>query len=133
MPPHVFGLAGCAYHNLLTTGANQSVILSGESGSGKTEASKLVLIYLMEMSRRAQDDSSSPKAADSVESLEEQTVCAQLILEAFGNAKTRCNDNASRFSKWVEVRVLSKSTERVQESQEAFMSLLPTVSESVSV
>ena len=125
-PPHVYAVADTAYRSLMTSWEDQSIIVSGESGSGKTEATKLVLEYLTEMSGRAlaqndddTDDSGEPHAhaqrngrrvaaaadGDGRAPLEEQCLHAQVVLEAFGNAKTLRNDNSSRFGKWIEVHL----------------------------
>jgi len=93
MSPHVFGVADDAYRNLTGFGKNQSCIVSGESGSGKTETTKLFLQYLGEKS------SSSSSTAN----LREQILLANPLMEAFGNAKTIRNDNSSRFGKLIEV------------------------------
>eukprot|EP00854_Cymbomonas_tetramitiformis_P003207 gene3207-4053_t len=103
-PPHVFAVADRAFRALLETWKDQSIIVSGESGAGKTESTKLLLEYLMEMSRRSGGDKGAPtESEESEESLEELCLYAQTILEAFGNAKTIRNDNSSRFGKWFEV------------------------------
>eukprot|EP00854_Cymbomonas_tetramitiformis_P017040 gene17040-20260_t len=96
-PPHIWGLAERAYRSLLCNWSDQSVIVSGESGAGKTEATRRVLEYFMEMSRRRGGED------DFAAGLEGKIMSAQTILEAFGNAKTIRNDNSSRFGKWIEV------------------------------
>jgi myosin-1 len=95
MDPHVFTIAEEAYRNLLSEKKNQSIIISGESGAGKTEASKQIMNYLAESSsRKDSKDSDSVKA---------RILESNPILESFGNAKTVRNNNSSRFGKYMEI------------------------------
>lgn len=88
--PHIFETASRTHSALLADRRNQSVIISGESGAGKTEATKLILHYISEV-------------AGSPEGTEQLILESNPILEAFGNAKTQRNDNSSRFGKWMVV------------------------------
>ena len=100
MPPHIFAIADNAYKNMLGDVKDQAVVISGESGAGKTETMKLVLQYLAEVSGRAV----VRKEGDAqTEGLEQQILKANPVMEAFGNAKTLRNNNSSRFGKWTEV------------------------------
>ena len=88
--PHIFSIAERAYSDLLSTQTNQAILISGESGSGKTEATKRCLRYLV-----AESGSNS--------NIERRLLSANPVLEAFGNALTTRNHNSSRFGKWVEI------------------------------
>lgn len=89
-PPHIFAVADNAYASMLSERKNQSLIISGESGAGKSEATKLILQYLAEVS--------SHKGNAAVEnhhgSLEQQILQSNPLMEAFGNAKTVRNNNS---------------------------------------
>ena len=102
--PHVFTVAERAYCDLLgsTDERNQSLIVSGESGAGKTEACKRVMNMLAEISKAvlAKDPSGSNQG---VEGIEAKVLGCNPFLEAFGNAKTNRNDNSSRFGKFLKI------------------------------
>ncbi|KAI9029175.1 chitin synthase-domain-containing protein [Hyaloraphidium curvatum] len=95
VPPHVFEMASSAYMHMISSGEDQVVVFSGESGSGKTEASKLFLQQLIYLNTRAAEDKSH---------LPTEIYNSQFVLEAFGNAGTLANRNASRFNRYVEVQ-----------------------------
>ncbi|XP_070616344.1 unconventional myosin-XV [Erythrolamprus reginae] len=90
-PPHLFAIINVAYSKLRDANLNQCIIISGESGSGKTEATKLILRYLAAINQKH-------LATQQIKILE-----ATPLLESFGNAKTVRNDNSSRFGKFVEL------------------------------
>lgn len=103
VPPHPFALAQKALNELGRGGLDQSIIISGESGAGKTEATKIILSYLAgetEKKRRAFHTQSTPPDQTSVEM---QVTRSNPVLESFGNAKTVRNDNSSRFGKFLQV------------------------------
>ncbi|XP_043567559.1 unconventional myosin-XV [Chiloscyllium plagiosum] len=90
-PPHLFAVANVAYSKMVDAKHNQCIIISGESGSGKTEATKLVLCYLASVHHTKKDSAT------------QQILEATPLLESFGNAKTVRNDNSSRFGKYIEI------------------------------
>ena len=90
MGPHVFAIANSAFQNLQLKGKNQAILISGESGAGKTEATKQCLAFLADV-------------AGSEGNIEERILMANPVLEAYGNAKTLRNNNSSRFGKWIEI------------------------------
>ncbi|KAG9321646.1 hypothetical protein KVV02_005444 [Mortierella alpina] len=94
MPPHAIELATSAYLHMRRTGQDQSIITSGQSGSGKTEGARQVIRQLLALS-------SAPKKESRVQN---QIQAAGIILEAFGHAKTSLNDNASRVGRFTELQ-----------------------------
>ncbi|KAL0119494.1 hypothetical protein PUN28_007766 [Cardiocondyla obscurior] len=102
VPPHIFAISDGAYVNMLTNNENQSMLITGESGAGKTENTKKVIAYFATVgasTKKDKEDSGSQKKG----SLEDQVVQTNPVLEAFGNAKTVRNDNSSRFGKFIRI------------------------------
>eukprot|EP01012_Entosiphon_sulcatum_P014773 TRINITY_DN1978_c0_g1_i1.p1 TRINITY_DN1978_c0_g1~~TRINITY_DN1978_c0_g1_i1.p1 ORF type:complete len:1125 (+),score=190.79 TRINITY_DN1978_c0_g1_i1:31-3405(+) len=98
--PHSWATAHNTYYEMRSTGENQCVLISGESGAGKTEAAKIVMRYLGRLSSR--QVAGGPK--EEAELVGKRIQQASPILEAFGNAKTVRNDNSSRFGKFMKVQ-----------------------------
>ena len=96
VPPHLWAITETAYRNMLLNGKDQSMLITGESGAGKTENTKKVISYLAMVA-------SSGKKSDKKVSLEDQIVATNPILESYGNAKTSRNDNSSRFGKFIRI------------------------------
>merc|ERR1711899_449581 len=95
-PPHLWAIAETAYRGMLNNTKNQAMLITGESGAGKTENTKKVITYLAMVA-------TSSKKSDKKVSLEDQIVATNPILESYGNAKTSRNDNSSRFGKFIRI------------------------------
>ena len=95
-PPHIFAIAEGAYQGMMNSGMNQSILITGESGAGKTENTKKVISYFATIC-------SSGKKKEGEASLEDKIVQTNPVLEAWGNAKTVRNDNSSRFGKFIRI------------------------------
>ncbi|KAL3001338.1 hypothetical protein AAZX31_09G260800 [Glycine max] len=93
--PHPFAIASSAYSKMINEETSQSILVSGESGAGKTESTKMLMHYLAFLGGRA---------ATEGRSVEQQVLESNPVLEAFGNAKTVRNNNSSRFGKFVEIQ-----------------------------
>ncbi|KAM3874219.1 myosin heavy chain, fast skeletal muscle-like [Diretmus argenteus] len=102
-PPHIFSVSDNAYQNMLTDRENQSVLITGESGAGKTVNTKRVIQYFATIAVAGGDKKKEAKSAEKKASLEDQIIAANPLLEAYGNAKTVRNDNSSRFGKFIRI------------------------------
>jgi myosin-5 len=127
-PPHVFGVADSAYRGMMRSldfarsgqeeekeedtnyvddiVANQTVLVSGESGAGKTVTTKFIMQYLAALSKKVDSDQITRGGRGVTEKscIEQRVLQSNAILEAFGNARTLRNDNSSRFGKFIELR-----------------------------
>eukprot|EP00929_Paragymnodinium_shiwhaense_P020151 TRINITY_DN13523_c0_g3_i1.p1 TRINITY_DN13523_c0_g3~~TRINITY_DN13523_c0_g3_i1.p1 ORF type:complete len:1730 (+),score=492.31 TRINITY_DN13523_c0_g3_i1:75-5192(+) len=92
LPPHIYGITALAFKQLMERQVSQAMLVSGESGAGKTENTKFVLLFISEVLR-------------SRAGLADRLLEVNPLLEAFGNAKTVRNNNSSRFGKWIEVSI----------------------------
>ena len=95
VPPHVFAVAESAYYNMKGYSENQCVIISGESGAGKTEAAKRIMQYIANVSEGKDT---------SIQKIKDMVLATNPLLESFGNAKTLRNNNSSRFGKYLELQ-----------------------------
>ncbi|KAK3868077.1 hypothetical protein Pcinc_026512 [Petrolisthes cinctipes] len=98
VPPHLFAISDGAYTDMMQIGGNQSMLITGESGAGKTENTKKVLSYFANVGATEKKPGEAQK-----QNLEDQIVQTNPVLEAFGNAKTVRNDNSSRFGKFIRI------------------------------
>ncbi|KAL2330949.1 hypothetical protein Fmac_018530 [Flemingia macrophylla] len=95
LSPHLFAVADTCYRAMINENGSQSILVSGESGAGKTETTKMLMRYLAFMGGRS---------ATEGRTVEQQVLESNPVLEAFGNAKTVKNNNSSRFGKFVEIQ-----------------------------
>merc|ERR1719342_1914191 len=96
VPPHIFAIAEGSYQGMCNGGKNQSILITGESGAGKTENTKKVISYFASIG-------ASGKKKEGEPGLEDKIVQTNPVLEAWGNAKTVRNDNSSRFGKFIRI------------------------------
>ncbi|KAK3527272.1 hypothetical protein QTP86_018619 [Hemibagrus guttatus] len=101
-PPHIFSVSDNAYQFMLTDRENQSVLITGESGAGKTVNTKRVIQYFATVAMQS-DKKKEATSGKMQGSLEDQIIAANPLLEAYGNAKTVRNDNSSRFGKFIRI------------------------------
>uniref|UniRef100_A0A670YNE7 non-specific serine/threonine protein kinase n=1 Tax=Pseudonaja textilis TaxID=8673 RepID=A0A670YNE7_PSETE len=97
-PPHIFAMADTAYQSMVTYGSDQCIVISGESGAGKTQSSHLLVQQLTILGKANN------------KTLQGKIIQVNNLLEAFGNAATIINDNSSRFGKYLEMKFTSKGT-----------------------
>merc|ERR1719239_781865 len=96
VPPHIFAIAEGAFQGMMVGGKNQSILITGESGAGKTENTKKVISYFASIGATGKKKEGEP-------GLEDKIVQTNPVLEAWGNAKTVRNDNSSRFGKFIRI------------------------------
>ncbi|NXS90773.1 MYSS protein, partial [Jacana jacana] len=101
-PPHIFSISDNAYQFMLTDRENQSILITGESGAGKTVNTKRVIQYFATIAASG-EKKKEDQPGKMQGTLEDQIISANPLLEAFGNAKTVRNDNSSRFGKFIRI------------------------------
>uniref|UniRef100_A0A2K6RZX8 Myosin heavy chain 1 n=1 Tax=Saimiri boliviensis boliviensis TaxID=39432 RepID=A0A2K6RZX8_SAIBB len=102
-PPHIFSISDNAYQFMLTDRENQSILITGESGAGKTVNTKRVIQYFATIAVTGEKKKEETTSGKMQGTLEDQIISANPLLEAFGNAKTVRNDNSSRFGKFIRI------------------------------
>ncbi|XAR61129.1 Myosin ATPase [Bertholletia excelsa] len=95
LSPHIFAIADIAYRQMVNEGKSNSILVSGESGAGKTETTKMLMRYMAYVGGHKGTEGRT---------VEQQVLESNPVLEAFGNAKTVRNNNSSRFGKFVEIQ-----------------------------
>ncbi|KAG7386551.1 hypothetical protein PHYPSEUDO_015561 [Phytophthora pseudosyringae] len=99
LPPHVYATSAGAFQHMRVFGEDQSILVSGESGAGKTETTKILMSHLASAGSHSTSDAQAKEA-----SIIERVLDANPLMESFGNAKTSRNDNSSRFGKFSELQ-----------------------------
>mmetsp|Transcript_17371 Transcript_17371/g.24755 ORF Transcript_17371/g.24755 Transcript_17371/m.24755 type:complete len:1182 (-) Transcript_17371:445-3990(-) len=102
LPPHIYETSAMAYRGLAAHGLHQSILVSGESGSGKTETVKIIMKHLAAVQSLSAD--SAIFSADATDAIVKRILESNALLEAFGNAKTVRNNNSSRFGKYIQLQ-----------------------------
>ena len=118
--PHIFKTSELSYRKLVNSGQSQNIIITGESGAGKTESTKFILDYIASREKQNLGDTLSgenlEKSGLQMDTLEKRILLANPVLEAFGNAKTVRNDNSSRFGKYIEIFFSSNQGDSIRQS-----------------
>ncbi|KAI8065844.1 P-loop containing nucleoside triphosphate hydrolase protein [Gongronella butleri] len=104
MDPHLFAIAEEAYRCMIREKRDQTIVVSGESGAGKTVSAKYIMRYFATADDQAVGGMRTKKSESGMTEVEEQILATNPIMEAFGNAKTTRNDNSSRFGKYIEIQ-----------------------------
>ncbi|KAI8318560.1 hypothetical protein GQ54DRAFT_266754 [Martensiomyces pterosporus] len=105
LEPHLFAISEDAFQGMVRDKRNQTIIVSGESGAGKTMSAKYIMRYFASAHEENEAvGSGASGGAASISRVEEQILATNPVLESFGNAKTTRNDNSSRFGKFLEIR-----------------------------
>jgi len=112
LPSHIYNIPSSAYEAMIKSERSQSILISGESGAGKTEATKECLTFLTAITSVNQSNSEKNIAFD----VANRIIASSPIMEAFGNAQTIKNPNSSRFGKWMELR-FDKKTNKIGSSR----------------
>ncbi|CCJ31284.1 unnamed protein product [Pneumocystis jirovecii] len=114
LEPHIFAIAEDSYRCMIRDSMNQTIVVSGESGAGKTVSAKYIMRYFatVEDPRKPLKRRSSENFKSGMSETEERILATNPVIEAFGNAKTIRNDNSSRFGKYIEIN-FNKETEIV--------------------
>ncbi|KAL7577776.1 hypothetical protein ACA910_010533 [Epithemia clementina (nom. ined.)] len=99
MDPHVYEVSSLSYKGLAFGGDDQSILVSGESGAGKTETVKIAMNHMASVQQGP-----SSAGSNQLDPVVQRVVESNPLLEAFGNAKTRRNDNSSRFGKYLQLQ-----------------------------
>ena len=103
VPPHLFAISEGAYQGMMHQSRDQSMLITGESGAGKTENTKKVITYFAILGATEVKKKAGEPAAEKKANLEDRIVNTNPILESYGNAKTIRNDNSSRFGKFIRI------------------------------
>ena len=103
LDPHLFAIADEAYKRMIADGQNQTIIVTGESGAGKTVSAKYIMRFFASIETEKSLEQANLKHQVEMSEIEQKILATNPILEAFGNAKTTRNDNSSRFGKYLEI------------------------------
>ncbi|CAG8705556.1 34749_t:CDS:10, partial [Gigaspora margarita] len=104
LEPHVFAIAEESYRCMIRDEKNQTIVVSGESGAGKTVNARFIMRYFASVDDKEKPQTGKPNSGSGMSEVEEQLMATNPIMESFGNAKTTRNDNSSRFGKYLEIQ-----------------------------